>query len=47
MAMAGCCKAPASDYWRGTRAPHVSTWGALGAAGWRVRQVGSIALRAT
>jgi hypothetical protein len=25
----GCCKASASDYRRGKRTPHVSTWAAL------------------
>ncbi len=30
MEAAGCCKASASDYRRGKRTPHVSTWGALG-----------------
>jgi hypothetical protein len=30
MDVAGCCKASASDYRRGKRTPHVSTWGALG-----------------
>jgi hypothetical protein len=29
MEAAGCCKASASDYRRGKRTPHVSTWGAL------------------
>jgi CRISPR-associated endonuclease Cas1 len=29
MAVAGCCKASASDYRRGKRTPHVSTWAAL------------------
>jgi CRISPR-associated endonuclease Cas1 len=29
MAAAGCCKASASDYRRGKRTPHVSTWAAL------------------
>jgi len=29
MEAAGCSKASASDYWRGKRTPHVSTWGAL------------------
>jgi CRISPR-associated endonuclease Cas1 len=29
MVAAGCCKASASDYRRGKRTPHVSTWGAL------------------
>ena len=29
MAAAGCCKASASDYRRGKRTPHVSTWDAL------------------
>ncbi len=31
MEAAGCCKASASDYRRGKRTPHVSTWWALGA----------------
>ncbi len=31
MEAAGCCKASASDYRRGKRAPHVSTWQAFGA----------------
>jgi hypothetical protein len=31
MEAAGCCKASASDYRRGKRTPHVSTWPALGA----------------
>jgi CRISPR-associated endonuclease Cas1 len=31
MEAAGCCKASASDYRRGKRTPHVSTWSALGA----------------
>ncbi|MGA2806217.1 MAG: hypothetical protein ABSF89_17845 [Acidimicrobiales bacterium] len=30
MEAAGCSKASASDYRRGKRMPHVSTWGALG-----------------
>ena len=30
MEAAGCCKASASDYRRGKRTPHVSTWRALG-----------------
>ena len=30
MEAAGCCKASASDYRRGKRTPHVSTWSALG-----------------
>ncbi len=30
MQAAGCCKASASDYRRGKRTPHVSTWKALG-----------------
>jgi hypothetical protein len=30
MAAAACSKASASDYRRGKRTPHVSTWGALG-----------------
>jgi hypothetical protein len=30
MEAAGCSKASASDYRRGKRTPHVSTWGALG-----------------
>jgi hypothetical protein len=33
MEAAGCCKASASDYRRGKRTPHVSTWPALGAIG--------------
>jgi hypothetical protein len=31
MEAAGCCKASASDYRRGKRTPHVSTWAALAA----------------
>ena len=31
MEAAGCCKASASDYRRGKRTPHASTWGALAA----------------
>ena len=30
IAAVGCCKASASDYRRGKRTPHVSTWSALG-----------------
>jgi hypothetical protein len=32
MAAAGCCKASVSDYRRGKRTPHVSTWAALASA---------------
>lgn len=34
MEAAGCCKASASDYRRGKRTPHVSTW-----ANWLIRRV--------